>query len=145
MPITAGLVRCASKARGLGKIRVASDGKDADIILGKDAQYREIKSKADEQEIARLGQSAKYVVVNARDWKIIPRSDSEKLNFNLITDYASQDTVAAFVRANKLTPLVFIGNPSFATLINYGILKSVSIPIKFRGKTLIPMEVDGLV
>ena len=79
------------------------------------------------------------------DWKIIPRSDSEKLNFNLITDYASQDTVAAFVRANKLTPLVFIGNPSFATLINYGILKSVSIPIKFRGKTLIPMEVDGLV
>ena len=79
------------------------------------------------------------------DWNIIPRSDSEKLSFVLSVAYGSQDTVAAFVRANKLTPLVFIGHSDFAILIVYGILKSVSIPVKYRGRALIPMEIDGLV
>jgi 3-dehydroquinate synthase II len=62
----------AEKVRGLGKILVASADPDADIVLEQAAFYREIKSKADEQDIVRLGLKAKYVIVNARDWKIIP-------------------------------------------------------------------------
>jgi 3-dehydroquinate synthase II len=58
--------------RRLGKIKVVSPGKDADVVLGKTAYYKEIRSKADEQEIARLGMKAEYVVVNATDWRIIP-------------------------------------------------------------------------
>jgi 3-dehydroquinate synthase II len=61
-----------SKTRTLGVIKAVSKAKDADILLEKDAFYREIKSKADEQEIVKLGLKAKYVIVNARDWRIIP-------------------------------------------------------------------------
>ena len=60
------------RVRGLGRIKVVSAGEDADIVLDRDAFYREIKGKADEQEIVKLGLKAKYVVVNARDWRIIP-------------------------------------------------------------------------
>ncbi len=60
------------KARGLGRIRIVSSGGDADLVLEKDAFYREIRSKADEKDIAALGLKAKYVAVNARDWRVIP-------------------------------------------------------------------------
>ncbi|MFH1055148.1 MAG: 3-dehydroquinate synthase II [Candidatus Altiarchaeota archaeon] len=60
------------KARRLGRIKVVSAGSKADIILEKDAFYRVIKSKADEEEIAKVGGKAKYVIVKALDWKVIP-------------------------------------------------------------------------
>ena len=34
--------------------------------------YKEIKSKEDEQEIVQKGKHVGYVIVNAKDWKIIP-------------------------------------------------------------------------
>ncbi|MFH0863432.1 MAG: 3-dehydroquinate synthase II [Candidatus Altiarchaeota archaeon] len=60
------------KARNLGRIKVASTDAEADFVLEKGAFYREIKSKADEQEIVKLGLKAQYVIVNAKDWKVIP-------------------------------------------------------------------------
>jgi 3-dehydroquinate synthase II len=62
----------ASKTRTLGKIRVVAQDDDADVVLERDAFLREIKSKADEQAIVALGLKAKYVIVSARDWKVIP-------------------------------------------------------------------------
>ena len=36
------------------------------------AFYREIRNKKDEQEIATAGKHADYVIVSAKDWKVIP-------------------------------------------------------------------------
>ena len=60
------------KVRTLGKVKVASADADADMVLEKSAFFREIKGKADEQEIVKLGLKAQYVIVNAKDWKVIP-------------------------------------------------------------------------
>lgn len=60
------------KVKTLGRIKVIGRGKNADIKLGRGAFYREIRSKEDEQEIVKLGKRAKFVIVNARDWKVIP-------------------------------------------------------------------------
>ncbi len=67
----------------LGRIKVASKDENADIFLSEDireikkgrnsiAFYCEIKSKNDERRIAQAGQLANYVIINTRDWKIIP-------------------------------------------------------------------------
>jgi len=58
--------------RSLGRIRVLSPGKKADIVIGEKAYFKEIKSKADEQEIIKLGAKAEYIIVKASDWKVIP-------------------------------------------------------------------------
>ncbi len=66
--------------RELGKIKVVSDGGDSDIFLTNDikkikkstAFYCEIKSKEDERLIAEAGKAAAYVIINAKDWKVIP-------------------------------------------------------------------------
>jgi len=60
------------KVRTLGRIAVVSDGGKADVTIGKDAFVKQINSKEDEQEIVREGKHRKFVVVDARDWKIIP-------------------------------------------------------------------------
>lgn len=60
------------KARGLGRIRVVSEGNGADVALGKDAFYMAIGSKADEQEAVRRGRRADYVIVNSLNWRVIP-------------------------------------------------------------------------
>ncbi|MFH1789076.1 MAG: 3-dehydroquinate synthase II [Candidatus Altiarchaeota archaeon] len=59
-------------ARSLGKMKLVSESKDADIVLGKNAFYVEVKSKEDEQEAVKYGRKADYVIVNALDWKVIP-------------------------------------------------------------------------
>jgi len=64
----------------LGKIKVVSTGENADIPLTDDikklkkstAFYCVIKSKQDERLIAEAGKTADYVIINAKDWKIIP-------------------------------------------------------------------------
>ena len=66
--------------RELGKIKVVSEGEDSDIFLTKDikkvensaAFYCEIKGKQDERLIAEAGKTADYVIINAKDWKVIP-------------------------------------------------------------------------
>jgi len=66
--------------RELGKIKVVSTGEDSDILLTDDikkikkstAFYCEIKSKEDERLIAEAGKTADYVIINAKDWKVIP-------------------------------------------------------------------------
>ena len=66
--------------RELGKIKVVSEGEDSDIFLTKDIEkvensdafYCEIKSKEDERLIAEAGKTADYVIINAKDWKVIP-------------------------------------------------------------------------
>lgn len=58
--------------KGLGLIQVISDDRSADIRLSKDACYKEIHNKEDEQEIVKLGKNSKYAIVNARNWRIIP-------------------------------------------------------------------------
>jgi hypothetical protein len=79
------------------------------------------------------------------DWKIIPRDDSETLSFLLGIDFSTQDTLAATIRRYKTTPVVVVAHSDFSCLITYGIIKSISIPIVYRGKTLVPIDVDGLV
>ncbi|MFH0860459.1 MAG: 3-dehydroquinate synthase II [Candidatus Altiarchaeota archaeon] len=58
--------------KGLGLIHVISNDRSADIRLAKDACYKEIHNKEDEQDIVKLGKNSRYVIVNARNWKIIP-------------------------------------------------------------------------
>jgi len=69
-------IMCAAedieRIRGLGQIETVADSKNADIKLGKDAFFKQIKSKTDEVEIAKLGENARYIIVDATDWKIIP-------------------------------------------------------------------------
>jgi 3-dehydroquinate synthase II len=60
------------KVRTLGRITVVSEGKNADLVIGKDIFAKQIHSKDDEQEIVREGGRRSFVVVDARDWKIIP-------------------------------------------------------------------------
>jgi len=56
----------------LGRIDVVSEGNKADVVVGKDAFVKQIHNKEDEQEIVSEGKKKKFVVVDARDWKIIP-------------------------------------------------------------------------
>ncbi|MFC2163008.1 3-dehydroquinate synthase II [Candidatus Altiarchaeota archaeon] len=58
--------------RKLGKIQVISDGKSADMSLGADVQYKQITSKAEEEEAVKLGSKSAYLIINSTDWKIIP-------------------------------------------------------------------------
>jgi len=60
------------KARGLGRITIISGGAGADIKLGKNAFYKAIASKAEEQEIVSLGRKSDYIIVNSLNWKVIP-------------------------------------------------------------------------
>ena len=60
------------KARSLGRIRVVSEGSRADIRLGKNAFYKSISNKAEEQEVVALGRKADYVIVNSLNWRVIP-------------------------------------------------------------------------
>ncbi len=73
----------AGKVTQLGKILVVSEDDKADIRLvrdlkdlskfkGKKAFYKEINCKEDEEEIVRAGKGADYVIVNAKNWKVIP-------------------------------------------------------------------------
>ena len=77
----------SGKVHELGKIKTVADDSNADIVLTGDIEilksikkvkgkvsafYREIRGKKDEEEIEKAGKFADYVVVNARDWKIIP-------------------------------------------------------------------------
>ncbi len=59
-------------ARTISRVDVVSDGVKADIQLGKDAFYKKIRNKEDEQEIVREGKKRKFVIIDASDWKIIP-------------------------------------------------------------------------
>ncbi|MFH1834770.1 MAG: 3-dehydroquinate synthase II [Methanobacteriota archaeon] len=59
-------------ARNISKVEILSDGGKADIQVGKDAFYKKIHNKQDEQEIVREGEKRKFVIVDASDWKIIP-------------------------------------------------------------------------
>lgn len=70
------------KVKELGRILTVAPDKKADIYLSSNARdlkkgdkkafYKDIKSKADEEEITREGPTVDYVIVNATDWKIIP-------------------------------------------------------------------------
>ncbi|MCX6694715.1 MAG: 3-dehydroquinate synthase II [Candidatus Altiarchaeota archaeon] len=60
------------KARSLGRIAVVSEGQGADVRLGRNAFYKSIQNKVDEQEVVKLGRKAGYVVVNSLNWKVIP-------------------------------------------------------------------------
>jgi len=60
------------KVRGLGKIKVISKSQKADIVLEKNAVYKVIRNKADEQDAVKLGGRSEYVIVNSTDWKVIP-------------------------------------------------------------------------
>jgi 3-dehydroquinate synthase II len=77
----------SGKVRELGKIKTAAEDNNADIIItGKiealksaekakgreSAFYREIRGKADEEEVGKAGKHADYVIVSAKDWKVIP-------------------------------------------------------------------------
>lgn len=59
-------------ARTISKVAIVSEGVKADVVVGKDAFYKQIHGKDDEQEIVAEGKRKKYVIVDARDWKIIP-------------------------------------------------------------------------
>jgi len=59
-------------ARTISKVEIVSEGAKADIVVGKDAFFKVIACKEDEQEIVAEGKHRKYVIVDARDWKIIP-------------------------------------------------------------------------
>ncbi len=87
------------KVRKLGKILVIAEDENSDVfvsvdkeklirgqsprsfdtkgvelksIKAKKAFYKEIRSKADENEIAEAGNNSDYVIVKATDWKVIP-------------------------------------------------------------------------
>ena len=59
----------SKKVKELGLIKTVA--KDGDVKLGKDVVIVEIKSKEDEKKALQLSKS-KTVIVDARDWKIIP-------------------------------------------------------------------------
>jgi 3-dehydroquinate synthase II len=59
----------AETVRQLGKIRIVA--KDGDIVLGKDVEFVDIKSKADEDKAAAVPTN-KIVVLRMLDWTIIP-------------------------------------------------------------------------
>jgi len=62
----------ADKARSLGRITVVSEGAGADIKLGRNAFYKTISNKAEEQEAVSLGKKADYLIVNSLNWRVIP-------------------------------------------------------------------------
>jgi len=86
----------------LGKIKVVSTGGDSDIFLTDDIKklkdsavfYCEIKSKQDERLIAEAGKTADYVIINAKDWKIIPLE-------NLIAELKGKCKMLAEVDSEK--------------------------------------------
>ena len=59
----------APEVKKMGIIPTVAE--DGDLILGRDVVEREVKGKADEEEIVELTQSKK-VVVKGKDWTIIP-------------------------------------------------------------------------
>jgi 3-dehydroquinate synthase II len=59
----------APEVKKMGIIPTVAE--DGDLILGRDVVEREVKGKADEEEIVELAQS-KRVVVKGKDWTIIP-------------------------------------------------------------------------
>jgi 3-dehydroquinate synthase II len=59
----------APEVKKMGIIPTVAE--DGDLILGRDVVEREVKGKADEEEIVELSQS-KRVVVKGEDWTIIP-------------------------------------------------------------------------
>jgi 3-dehydroquinate synthase II len=59
----------ASEVRKMGIIPTVAE--DGDLVLGRDVVEREVKGKADEEEIVELSQSRR-VVVRGDDWTIIP-------------------------------------------------------------------------
>ncbi len=59
----------SKKVKELGLIKTVA--KDGDLQLGKDVVIVEIKSKEDEKKALQLSKS-KTVIVDARDWRIIP-------------------------------------------------------------------------
>jgi len=59
----------SKKVKELGLIKTVA--KDGDVKLGRDVVIVEIKSKEDEKKALQLSKS-KTVIVDARDWKIIP-------------------------------------------------------------------------
>ncbi|MFN3528065.1 MAG: 3-dehydroquinate synthase II [Candidatus Altarchaeaceae archaeon] len=71
------------KIRKLGKIKIISENLNSDIVLtssdellkrlyGKRAYYKEIKSKADERNVIEMKNFFDYVIIKAKDWKVIP-------------------------------------------------------------------------
>ncbi|MCP4672794.1 MAG: 3-dehydroquinate synthase II, partial [Desulfobacula sp.] len=59
----------SAKVKELGKIKTISE--DGDLVPGKDIIVFKIKSGEDEEEIIKLGKTAK-VILECNDWTIIP-------------------------------------------------------------------------
>ncbi|ODS42283.1 MAG: 3-dehydroquinate synthase [Candidatus Altiarchaeales archaeon IMC4] len=89
------------KVKELGRIRVIADDDGADFRLVTNLAdvkkgtvfYKEINNKDDEQEIVKAGKKADYVVLNAKNWKVIPLENIiaglQKENAKIIVEVAN--------------------------------------------------------
>ena len=78
------------------------------------------------------------------DWTVVEREYSEKINAQINVAYGSVDAVVAKLKDYRATPIVWIGNSSYACTIIYGFWKDWSIPVATRGKAILSIEIMGV-
>jgi hypothetical protein len=78
------------------------------------------------------------------NWTIVERTYSEKMSCAVNITYSSLDAVIAVLKDYRASPLVWVGDTSYACLILYGFVKDWSVPVATRGKAIMSLEVEGL-
>lgn len=74
------------KIKKIGEIKIVAEA--GDIVLGKDAEIIEIKSKGDEVRASRIPE-ARILILRMRDWTIIPLENLIAQRGNLIVEVSS--------------------------------------------------------
>ena len=84
----------SSKVKEIAAIKTISE--DGDIVLGKDAEVMEIKSKVDEVNAARAPKD-RMLILRMKDWTIIPLENLIAQRGNLIAEVSSGEEAKLMV------------------------------------------------
>jgi len=76
----------SGKVKEIAEVKTVSE--DGDIVLGKDAEIVEIKSKADEVKASKVSKD-RIVILRMKDWTIIPLENLIAQRGNLIVEVTS--------------------------------------------------------
>ena len=85
----------SSKVKEIAAIKTISE--DGDIVLGKDAEVMEIKSKVDEGNAARAPKD-RMLILRMKDWTIIPLENLIAQRGNLIAEVSSGEEAKLMVK-----------------------------------------------
>ena len=85
----------SSKVKEIAAIKTISE--DGDIVLGKDAEVMEIKSKVDEVNAARAPKD-RMLILRMKDWTIIPLENLIAQRGNLIAEVSSGEEAKLMVK-----------------------------------------------